>query len=119
MSSINNNNKPPIDILIDKGYSDVIIFSEPSFHTALIGVTDDYNAVYDYDLMIDYLMTYEDMDIESAADFINYNESFYYGAHYPVIYYGEDLEEELVAEDPEFEPLVFTRLEDLPDKYLD
>jgi hypothetical protein len=112
----NNNNKSPIDILIDKGYSDVIIFSEPSFYDALIGLTGDYNAVYDYDLMIDWLMTHEDMDVEEAADFINFNDSFYYGKHYPVIYYGEDLEEELAYEDPEYVPLVFTRIEDLPDK---
>jgi hypothetical protein len=116
---MNNNkqNKSPIDVLIDKGYDDVIIFSEPSFHNALIGITDDYNAVYDYDLMIEWLMTHEDMDVEEAADFINFNDSFYYGEHYPVIFYGEDLEEELVAEDPEYEPLVFTRIEDLPNKY--
>lgn len=114
---MNNNkqNKSPIDILIEKGYSDVIVFSEPSFCDALIGLTDDYNAVYDYDLMIDWLMEHEDMDVESAADFINFNDSFYYGKHYPEIYYGEDLEEELAYEDPEYKPLVFTRIEDLPD----
>lgn len=112
----NKSNKSKIDILIDKGYEDVIIFSEPSFSDALIGLTDDYNAVYDYDLMIDWLMKHDNMDVDEAADFINYNDSFHYSNHYPVIYYGEDLEEELVAEDPDYEPLVFTRLEDLPDK---
>lgn len=50
------NNKTPIDILLDKGYDDVIIFSEPSYEAALIGLTDDYNAVYDYSLMIDWLI---------------------------------------------------------------
>lgn len=112
----NNNNKSPIDILIDKGYGDVIIFSKPSYDTCLIGLADDYNAVYDYDLMIEWLMEHENMTEEESADFIGYNNSFYYGKHYPAIYYGEDLEEELVAEDPDYEPLVFTRLKDLPDK---
>jgi len=56
------------------------------------------------------------MTEEDASDLINYNDSFYYGEHYPVIYYGEEFEEEIAAENPEYEPLVFTKLEDLLDK---
>ena len=111
-----NNKKTPIDILVEKGYDDVIIFSCPDYTDALIGLTDDYNAVYDYSLMIDWLIEHEDMDEEEACDFISYNDSFSYGSHYPIIYYGEDFEEEIAAEDPDCIPLVFTRLEDLPAK---
>jgi len=109
-------NKTPLDILLEKGYDDVIIFSEPSYDTCLIGLTDDYNAVYDYSLMIDWLIENKDMDEEEACDFISYNDSFYYGKHYPIIYYGEDFEEMIAEEDHEYEPIKFTRLEDLPDK---
>jgi hypothetical protein len=106
-------NKTPIDILVDKGYEDVIIFRSPDYTDALIGLTDNYNAVYDYSLMLDWLIEHENMDFEEAADFISYNDSFYCGEHYPIIYYGniEDVED---IED--FEMIVFTRVEDLPNK---
>lgn len=107
----NKYQKTPIDILVDKGYEDVIVFRDPSYDTCLIGLTDDYNAVYDYDLMIEWLIEHENMDFEEAADFIDYNDSFYCGEHYPIIYYGFD--EDLDSEDYE---IVFTRVEDLPIK---
>ena len=56
------------------------------------------------------------MTEEESLDFIGYNDSFYYGTNYPVIYYGEEYEEIMIEEDPEYEPLVFTRIEDLPKK---
>lgn len=104
--------KTPIDILIEKGYDDVNIFSNPDYTTALIGLTDNYNAVYDLDLMVEWLMNNENMSEEEAADFILYNDSFYYGEHYPVIYYGID--EDIDPED--YRNIVFTKIEDLPDK---
>ena len=113
---MNDINKTPIDILIEKGYDNVIVFSNPSYADALIGLTDDYNAVYDYDLMIEWLITHENMDLEEVEDFISFNNSFHYGRHYPVICYSEDLEDELIEEDSEYEPLIFTKLEDLPNK---
>jgi hypothetical protein len=112
MNSIQN--KTPVNILVEKGYDNIIIFSDPSYDTCLIGLTDDYNAVYDYSLMVDWLIEHENMDEEEAYDFISYNDSFSYGEHYPIIYYGEDFEEEIAEEIPEYEPLVFTRIEDLP-----
>lgn len=113
---MNDINKAPVDILVEKGYDDVVVFSEPSYDTCLIGLTDDYNAVYDYSLMVDWLIEHEDMNEEEAYDFISYNDSFYYGEHYPIIYYGEEFEIEIAAENPDYEPLTFTRLEDLPNK---
>lgn len=109
-------NKTPIDILLEKGYNDVIVFSEPSYDTCLIGLTDDYNSVYDYDLMVDWLIEHENMSEEEAEDFISYNDSFYYGNNYPIIYYGEDFEEMISEENEDYVPLVFTKLEDLPNK---
>ena len=108
-------NRTPIDILIEKGYGDVIVvYSDPSYDTCLIGLTPDGNAVYDYDLMVEYLKINENMTEEEAEDLICYNDSFCYGKNYPVIYYGEDVEEEILEEDPEYKPLVFTKIEDLP-----
>lgn len=110
------NNQTPLDILISKGYKDVIVFRNPNYTNAIIGLTPNNNVVYDYDLMVKWLIENENMDYEEAADFIGYNDSFYYGEHYPVIYYGEIIEKELVEEDPEYKPLVFTKIEDLPSK---
>lgn len=64
------------DLLLDYGYDDVIIFDNPSYEGALIGVTWDNQAVYDYDLMIESLMKEDNMTQEEAADFISYNASY-------------------------------------------
>ena len=69
----------------NEGYEDVIIFDNPSYDDALIGVTKDNRAVYDYDKMIEWLVTNENMDYEEAADFVQWNDSFYYGEGYPLI----------------------------------
>lgn len=104
--------KSPIDILIEKGYGEiVIVFNDPSYEDALIGLTDEYNAVYDFDLMVEWLMNHDDMTAEDAADFISYNSSYCYGAHYPVIYY------ETFEYEEDEEKLTFTKLEDLKDYY--
>ena len=74
----------------NESFEDVIIFDNPSYDDALIGVTTDNRAVYDYDKMIEWLVTKENMDYEEAADFINWNDSFYYGEGYPLILFGLD-----------------------------
>lgn len=102
------NYKTPEDILVDKGYEDVIVFRNPDYDTCLIGLTDNYQAVYDYELMLEWLVKHEDMDFEAAADFICYNDSFCYGEKYPVIYYGS-----LYEDEEDNEELIFTRIEDL------
>ena len=71
-------------------FEDVIIFDNPSYDDALIGVTSDNRAVYDYDKMIEWLVANENMDYEEAADFIQWNDSFYYGEGYPLIIYSLD-----------------------------
>lgn len=69
-----------------EGYEDVIIFDDPSYDNALLGVTYNTNqAVYDYDKMIEHLMDVYNMTYEEAADFISYNCSFSYGEGYPLI----------------------------------
>ena len=73
------------ELLADLGYEDVIIFDNPSYEGALVGVTFDNQAVYDYDLMIESLMKEDGMTAEEAADFICYNSSYSYGEGYPLI----------------------------------
>lgn len=74
------------DRILDEGFEDVIIFDNPSYDEALIGVTYNTNqAVYDNELMIEHLMNTDNMTYEEAADFISYNCSFSYGSEYPLI----------------------------------
>ena len=46
--------------LLEFGYEDVIIFKDYSYDDALIGISDDDRAVYDYGKMIEWLMKKED-----------------------------------------------------------
>ena len=72
--------KTPEEILEDNGYSiedleesETMLFRDPDFSSAIVGV-DHYNrVVYDYEKMIDYLVETEDMTYEDAADYVCYN----------------------------------------------
>ena len=72
------------------GYEDVIVYENPSYDDALIGITSDNRAVYDYEKMAEWLVANEGMNYDEAADFICYNDSFYYGEGYPIILYSLD-----------------------------
>jgi hypothetical protein len=79
--------------LIDLGYEDAVIFRNPDYDSAIIGVSDEDRVVYDYDEMIASLMLEDDMTIEEAMDFINYNTIRalpYAGADGPIIIYKFD-----------------------------
>lgn len=52
---------------------ETIIFSNPDYKNALIGVSHDNRAVYDYDKMVACLMTEDGMTEEEAEEFIDYN----------------------------------------------
>lgn len=76
------------DKILNAGFEDVIIFDNPSYDTALVAVTTNNEAVYDYDKMIEYLVQHDGMNYEEAADFISYNSSYSYGNGYPIIIYS-------------------------------
>ena len=79
------------EILVDMGYADSIIFTNPDYDDAIIGISHDDRVIYDYDKMIEHLMTYEDMTDEEAADYISYNtiRSIPYAGEYaPIVMYG-------------------------------
>jgi len=44
------------EILRDNGYENVTILKNFDYETALIGVTQTNQAVYDYDMMVEYLV---------------------------------------------------------------
>ena len=79
------------EILDDMGYTDSVIFRNPDYDDAIIGISHDDRVIYDYDKMIEHLITHEDMTYEEAADFISYNTIRfipYAGENAPIVMYG-------------------------------
>lgn len=79
------------EILCDMGYEDAIIFENPDYDSAIIGVSDDGRVIYDYDKMLAHLMDTDGMEMLDAADFISYNTIRalpYVGECGPIIMYG-------------------------------
>lgn len=61
------------ELITDYEYEDVIIFSNPDYASAFIGISEDNRAVYDYDKMVKFLMDKDGMTDIEAVDFIEYN----------------------------------------------
>ena len=55
------------------GFDNVLIFDSRTYDNALIGVTVDGRAVYDYDEMVCGLMTDEDWTADEAVEWIEFN----------------------------------------------
>lgn len=80
-----------IERLEDAGFEDVLLFSNPSYDDALIGVTTDNRAVYEYNAMVDWLIENDDMSYDEAVEWIDYNTLRalpYYGEAAPIVVYG-------------------------------
>lgn len=76
--------------LMEAGYEDVIILRNYSYDDALIGVTEDNRAVYDYERMIEWLCREENFSEEDAIEWIDYNTIRalpYFGDKAPIIIY--------------------------------
>ena len=77
LEEVHNPKFPKIDMnafineLLEENQS--IIFQNPSYKSALIGITTDGRAVYDYSLMVEDLMKHDNMEYEDAIEFIDYN----------------------------------------------
>lgn len=59
--------------IINNGYNDVVIFENPGYVDAFIGISIDNRAVYDFNKMVACLMESDDMTEEEAMEFIEYN----------------------------------------------
>lgn len=59
--------------LLDAGYEDIKYLTNYSYDDALIGVSEDGRAIYDYEKMVKWLMEEEDWTDEEAVDWIEYN----------------------------------------------
>ena len=72
------------------GYKDAIVYDNPSYDSAIIGISDDGRVIYDYEMMIQSLVTDDNMSEEDAADFVSYNSirAAEYIPNGPIVMYG-------------------------------
>ena len=59
--------------LLENGYEGVKFLTDFSYDSALIGVSHDDRAVYDYDRMVEWLMEDQGFTEEEAEEWIDYN----------------------------------------------
>ena len=79
------------ELIKDFGYENVLIFSNPDYAGAFIGMSDDNRAVYDFNLMVQHLIEVDDMEEIEAVEFIEYNTLRalpYFGDNAPIIIYS-------------------------------
>ena len=76
--------------ILAAGYEDVVIFENYSYDDALVGVTEDGRAVYDFEKMVRWLVETEGFTAEEAIEWIEYNPIRalpYMGDDTPIIMY--------------------------------
>lgn len=79
------------ELLEELDYEDLVVFENPDYDDAIIGVSHDDRVIYDYDKMLEHLIGSEDMSIEEAADFISYDtirSLSYAGSEAPIVMFG-------------------------------
>lgn len=79
------------ELLSDLGFDNLIVFENPDYDDAILGVSSDERVIYDYDKMIACLMLEDDMSVEEAMDFIDYNtlrSLSYAGEGAPIVMYS-------------------------------
>ena len=59
--------------LASAGYVDAVVFENPDYDEAIIGVTEDGNVVYDFYKMVEHLMSKDGITFDAAVEFIEYN----------------------------------------------
>ena len=72
------------------GGEEALLFCNPDFDEAIVGVTTDGRAVYDFERMVEDMAVRDSISSEEAAEFIDYNtiQSIPYAGEYaPVIMY--------------------------------
>lgn len=80
-------NRPNRERLVELGYSSSVIFENPDYDSAIIGVSLDGRVMYDFDLMVKHLVEKDGMTEDDAVDFIEYNtiRALPYFPHHPII----------------------------------
>lgn len=77
---------------------EIVLFENPDYADAVVGVSHDDRVIYSYDKMIEHLMQVDGMTEEEAAEFIDFNTlralpyASSYGANTPIIMYDLGIE---------------------------
>ena len=66
-------NQSKRDALCDMGHADSIVFDNPDYDDAIVGITDEGNVIYDFDLMVECLVKSDGISELEAIEFIEYN----------------------------------------------
>ena len=80
------------ELILEAGYENVVILEDFSYDTALVGISDDNRAIYDFDKMVEWLIEHEEFEDETEAiEWIEYNTIRalpYMGENAPIIMYS-------------------------------
>jgi hypothetical protein len=62
------------ELLNELGFEDSIVFENPNYDSAIVGYDANNNRIiYDFNLMVEYLMDKDNMEYDEAVEFIEYN----------------------------------------------
>lgn len=76
--------------LCEQEHDDSVVFENPDFADAVVGISEEGRVIYDYDKMVESLMAEDCISDEEAVDFIEYNTIRaipYMGEKKPIILY--------------------------------
>lgn len=69
---------------------EIILFDNPDYSTAFLGISHDNRAIYSFDKMVEFLVERDKMTEDEAREFIDYNSARslpYIGTKSPIILY--------------------------------
>ena len=66
-------NKETLDRVLEELDISAVAFDSPSYLNAIVGISHDDRLIYDYDKMVECLMEEDNMSMEEAIEFIDYN----------------------------------------------
>ena len=80
------------ELLNEIGYENLIVFENPDYDEAIIGVSHDDRVVYSFEKMVKSLADNDKMTEEEAIEFIEYNTIRaipYFGPNAPIVLMNE------------------------------
>lgn len=92
------------DLLNEMGREELIVFENPDYDSAIIGISHDDRVVYSFEKMIKWLMMEDNITEEEAIEFIEYNTIRaipYFGPNAPIVLMDEIMFEDYVQDSSE------------------
>lgn len=76
-------------------FNNIILFSNFDYEDAFVGISNDDRAIYNWEKMVEYLVTKQDMTEEEAVEWIDYDtiRALAYYDKAPIIMYPYSLED--------------------------